>query len=684
MIMGDTALTVDQNGASGTTAVEQAGPPLRNACAEARRILLELAATRFGVTVDQLSVSEGVISVTADPSKTVTYGELIGGKRFNTTMTWNGRYGNSFSVSGVAKPKAVQELKVTGKSVTRDEIPLIATGQWTYVVDVKLPGMAHARSVKPPVAGAKLISVDESSVAGIPGLVKIVTKGNFVAVVYEREENAIRAAERLKVNWENPAQPSFPTSSDLYDYIRNAPTLAENMNAGNQNRGDVDAALASAARVVEATYEYAFQGHISMGPACAVADPSNDQMTVWSGTQKPYALRRGVAAFLDMPMENVRVIWVEGPGSYGRNDAGDVGFEAALVAKEVGRPVRMQGMRHDSTAWDPKGPAAVMRMRGGLDAEGNAVAYEFDSRWASGYQVGSAENAPIDTLVGQMTGARMNRPSTGNTGTPSELYNIPNKRRITRVVALPLVYESPLRVSNLRDPQGPQTTFASESFIDELAAAAKADPVEFRLKHLTNPADNSVARARHMAVVREAAKAYGWDTRPSPKPLGPGPIVTGRGIAYVNRGNPVVAVIAEVEVNLETGYVRVKRFVCAIDCGLVINPDGLLNVVQGNLLHASSRALYEEVKFDQTKVTSVDWLTYPILTHLDAPDKIDAVFVNGDPNPNRPDLPHYGAGEPPTRPVAATIANAIFDATGIRVRRVPLMPALKAALGIAS
>jgi CO/xanthine dehydrogenase Mo-binding subunit len=541
--------------------------------------------------------------------------------------------------------------------------------------------MVHARNVRPPVAGAKLVSIDESSVSDIPGFIKVVTRGNYVAVVCEREEHAIKAASRLKVNWEKPDQPAFPGSDGLFDYMRNAtPTSSPNPT----NTGNVDTALAGAAKVVEAEYEYPFQGHVAFAPAHATADPRDNQMTIYSNDMKAYSLRTGVATFLDIPRDRVRVVYMEGPQVYGRTAADDAGFEAAYIAKEIGRPVRLQWMRHEETAWDTKGPAYVFKLRGGLDAQGNLIAWEYNARSADYGHIGY--NEPDTVLVGQLMGRRRTPgPAAGGAGSPAELYNIPNRRNVRHVVSMPLAVETPLRLANLRDPDGPQVTFAGESFIDEMAAAAGRDPVEFRLKLLTEnlPANNNVvARARHVAVVKAAAEAYGWDTRPSPKqPRDAGPIVTGRGIAYCNRGNPVLAVIAEVEVNLETGYVRVKRLTNAHDCGLVITPEGLRSTVQCAMLHAVSRALFEETRFDSEKVTSVDWRTYPIFTHKDSPDRIDVVIVNGDPNPTRPDLPHYGAGEPSHKPVVAAIANAIFDATGVRLRRVPFTPErVKAAL----
>jgi CO/xanthine dehydrogenase Mo-binding subunit len=399
---------------------------------------------------------------------------------------------------------------------------------------------------------------------------------------------------------------------------------------------------------------------------------------------KSYGLRSGVAQFLKMPRDRVRVIWLEGPQAYGRTAADDAGFEAAYIAKEIGRPVRVQWTRQEETAWDTKGPAYTFRMRGGLDAQGNLTAYDYEARAADHNHLGYNE---FDTvLIAQLAGMRKETPARGGAATPSDMYAIPNRRMATHVVGLPLVWETPLRTGNLRDPNGPQVTFASESFIDELAAAAKADPVEFRLKLLTASAtdDRDFRRARSIAVVKAAAEKYGWDTRPSPRPVGSGNILAGRGIAYAYRNQTVVAQIAEVEVNRRTGHVWVKRFVIAHDCGLVINPEALRRTLEGGILHSLSRALYEEVTFDTEKVTSVDWTSYPTLRHTDAPAAIDIVLVNGDPNPNRPDLPHYGAGETVCKPTLAAVANAIYDATGVRLRRVPfrnarVLAALKAA-----
>jgi CO/xanthine dehydrogenase Mo-binding subunit len=332
-------------------------------------------------------------------------------------------------------------------------------------------------------------------------------------------------------------------------------------------------------------------------------------------------------------------------------------------------------MRHEETAWDTKGPAFAFKMRGALDAGGNLVGYDYNARAADYNHLGY--NEPDTVLIAQLMGARRARPAAGSAATPSDMYAIPNRRMATHVVSMPLVWETPVRTGNLRDPNGPQATFASESFIDEMAAAAKADPLAFRLKLLRAGTgdDSGFKRARSIATLNAAAEAYGWDSRTSPKPRGRGNILTGRGVAYSFRNQTVVSQIVEVEVDRATGRVWAKRLVCAHDCGLVINPEAVRRTIECGMLHSLSRALCEEVQFDSEKVTSVDWVTSPSLTHTDAPERIDVVLVNGDPHPDRPDLPHYGAGETICKPLIAAVANAIYDATGVRLRRVPFRPA---------
>ncbi len=693
LIMGRTDITVDQVGSGGSTAMERDSWPMRRVAAEARRVLLEMAATRFNVPVEQLTVRDAVITASADPSKRVTYGELIGGKKFNITLTGASVY----AVTGIARTKSVPQLKYAGQPIHRDDVPAKVDGSLTWAVDVKLPGMVHARNVKPPFACARLTSVDESSVRSLPGFLKVVSRGNYVAVVCEREEQAIRAARQLKTTWEKPATAPFPSSENLFDYMRTAPAMESA--GGRGGRGDAetpagalpdtpagspDAGFADAAHTIDVEYQVPFQGHTAFAGAHATADPSNGQMTIYSNDMKAYGMRRGVATFLGLPQEQVRVIWMHGPQGFGRTAAEDAACEAAWIARELGRPVRIQWMRDEETAWDSKSPAFLVKMRGALDRDGRLTAYDFKARSCDYNHLGY--NEPDTVLIAQLMGSRRTRPAAGSASVPSDMYVIPNRRMAGEVVGLPIVWETPLRTGNLRDPNGPQATFAAESFIDEAAAAAKVDPLEFRMQMIRAGTgdDAGFRRARSLAVLKAAADAYGWERRPSPQRPGNGAILTGRGVAYSFRGQTIVAQIAEVEVNRETGHVWARRLVCAHDCGFVVNPESLRHTVECGTLHGLSRALHEEVRFDTEKVTSVDWFSHPTLRHADVPERIDIVLVNGDPNPNRPDLPPYGAGEASLKPMLAAVANAIYDATGVRIRRVPfrddrVLAALKAA-----
>jgi CO/xanthine dehydrogenase Mo-binding subunit len=664
-VMGSTDITVDQIGSGGSTAMERDSWPMRRVAAEARRVLLEMASDRLGVPADRLAVRDAVVTVKAEPGRRVTYGELLAGKKFNVTLTG----ANINAVTGQAKTKTVPELKYTGQSPQRDDIPGKVDASVKWAADVKLPGMVHARNVKPPFAGAKLTGIDESPLKGLAGFIKVVSKGNYVAVVCEREEQAVRAARLLKTSWEKPATAPFPPSEGLFQYMRAATPTSSGQPS---TEGTPEAAFAGAAKTIEAEYEVPFQGHTAFAGAHALADPSNGQMTIYSNDMKSYGMRRCVAAFLGMPLDRVRVVWMFGPQGFGRSAAEDAACEAAWIARELGRPVRVQWMRDEETAWDSKSPAFLVKMRGALDAQGRLAAYDYHARSCDYNHAGY--NEPDTVLIAQLMGSRRAKPAAGSSALPSDSYTIPHRKMASDVVGLPLIWETPLRTGNLRDPNGPQSTFAAESFIDEAAAVAKRDPLRFRLDLLEAGAkdDAGFRRARSSAVLKAAADAYGWDPRPSPKTLAKGNILTGRGLAYSFRGLTVVALIAEVEVNRQTGHVWAKRLVCAHDCGLVVNPESLKRAVECGALHGLSRAIHEEVQFDSEKVTSQDWFSHPTLRHADVPERIDVVLVNGDPNPNRPDLPPYGAGEAALKPMLAAIANAIYDATGVRMRRVPL------------
>ena len=655
VITADSGLTVNQGGASGSTGVQRGGIALRNAAAEARRLLVNGAAEKLGVAADKLEVADGVVSVVGNKAKRVTYAQLIGGKYFNAKLKWNNKYGNDLVAEGEAKPKPHDQYKVVGKSIPRHDVAGKVFAKTDFVTDIKVKGMLHGRMIRPPVAGASPVAIDESSIKHIKG-VRIVHKGDYLGLVANSEWDAIRASEALKVKWSD-AKPPFPDQTALYDHIRQAPVTKQQI---EKKEGNVDAAWAGAAKIVEAEYEWPFQSHAPMGPACAVVDVQADHATCWTGSQKPHFVAEGLAALLKLPLEKVRAIWTVGPGSYGRNDAGDAAMDAAVLAKEVGRPVRVQGMRYEGTGWDPKGPASVHKVKAGLDAQGNVIAYEFMSKGFSRVDMNTNESNPSDTLAGMALGF----PSAyqAGFGVPAESYGFPNKRMGWETIPPLLQKLSPLRSAHLRDPVGPQIHFASESFIDELAAAANADPVEFRLKYLKNPRD--------LAVVKAAAEKAGWKTGPAGtvRRGSHGDVVTGQGISFAERNGTVVASIAEVEVNKKTGGVWVKKFTIAHDCGLIINPEGLKLTIEGNVCQGISRSLWEEVKFDRNTVTSIDWLGYPILDMTEAPESVDIVLIN------RPEMMPQGAGEPSIRTIPAAVGNAIFDATGVRIRRVPLTP----------
>jgi nicotinate dehydrogenase subunit B len=661
VVMGDTALTCNQGGASGSTGIWEGAKPLRKAAAEARRVLVEGAAKKLGVSAAGLRVEDGVVSAVSDPSKKTTYAELIGGRYFNHPVEWNKKVGNPMDIEVPAKTKSPSEYRVVGKSfVRRDLAPKVYRTE-PYVTDISLPGMLHARIVRSTRAACTVAGVDESSIAALEG-VRVVREKDFVAVVSEREWDAVKASRMLKVDWNHPQSSPFPPMSGLYDHIRAAKVVKREDPVKN---GDVAAAFKGAARLVEAEYEWPFQSHASMGPACAVVDVRDDGVTVWTGSQKPHFTQLGVARLLGVPPEKVRAIWVPGPGSYGRNDAGDAALDAAMLSKLTGRPVRVQGMRQDGIAWDPKGPASVHRARAAIDASGNVVAYEFVSKGFSRVNIQTNESDPHQSLVGMATGLPP-KPTDGF-GVPSESYRFDNKLLAWETIP-PLIDScSPLRTSHLRDPVGPQIHFASEQFIDELAVAAREDPVAFRLKRVGAPRD--------AAVIKAAAEKAGWKARPGPRARRSGDVMRGQGIAYATRGGTIVAVVAEIEVERKTGRIRANRLTVAHDCGLIINPEGLRYTIEGNVVNGLSRTLFEEVRFDRDKVTSVDWTSYPILEIADTPKAIDVVLIN------HPEIAPTGAGEPTIRVIPAAVANAFYDATGVRLRRAPLTPErVKAAL----
>lgn len=659
MVMSDTARTVNMGGASGALGISRSGMHLRSCAAEARRLLLEMAAEALGASADTLTVSDGVIR--APDNATISYAALIGGRYFDAKLTWNGEYGNDLVVSGQAKTKEPSEFKVIGTSPRRKDLPLKVFGRLELVNDVRLQGMLHARMIRPKVAGAVPVRVDESSIADIPGA-RVVHIKNLLAVVAPKEWNAVRAAERLKVTW-SESHPNFPGHDKLHDHIRNAPVIARHIEFES---GSVEDGLRSAARVIEGEYEFPTQSHASIGPACGVADVKRGEATVWTSTQKPHYARDGIADLLKLPPERVRAIWMFGTGSYGRNDQGDATADAAVLSQHLGVPVRVQYMRYEGLAWDPKGTASVSRSRAGIDSSGKVIAYENIGKAFSRLNTATNEGRAADVLAGQLLGVALEPEQSFNV--PIASYTFDHKRVGWEVIAPLMERASPLRTTHLRDPYGPPILFGSESFIDEMAAATATDPVEFRLRHLSHPRDRE--------AVSVAAEKYGWDARPSPKNAQRNADVTiGRGIAFRRHFETFIALVAEVRVTRSTGVIEPLRYVCAHDVGLIVNPETLRHVIDRQLVYGTSRTLFEEVHFDENMVTSVDWATYPVLYMKSVPQSIEVHLIS------RSEAAPSGAGEMALGLVPAAIGNAVFDATGVRLRRVPFTPErVKAAL----
>src|ERR1700704_3209403 len=661
VIMGDTALTCNQGGASGSTGIQTGARPLRSAAAEARRLLMQSASQKLGLPAEQLRCDHGVVSSVPDPAKKASYAELIGGRHFHHQVEWNKQIGNPMDINVQAKPKSPSEYRVVGKSLPRRDVAGKVYRTEKYVTDVSLPKMLHARVIRCSRAACTVGGVDEGSIRAVKGA-RVIREKDFVAVVADHEWDAVRASRMLKISWNEMKKDPFPPMAEIYDHIRKAPVVKRE---DPVKTGDVEGVFKTAARVVEAEYEWPFQSHASMGPACAVADVRSDGATVWTGSQKPHFVQTGVARLLGVPPEKGHAIWVTRPRSHGRHDARDAALDAALLSKLTGRPVRVQGMRNDGIAWDPKGPASVHRGRAALDASGKVIAYEFISKGFSRRNIDTNESDPRDTLAGMAIGLPP-KPSL-DFGVPAEAYGFDNKLLAWEVIPPLLEASSPLRSSHLRDPVGPQIQFGSEQFIDELAAAAGEDPVAFRLKYVTASRDG--------AVIKAAAEKAGWQPRQAPRAARSGDILSGRGIAYAQRNGTIVAVVAEIEVERKTGRIWGRKFTVAHDCGLIINPRGLRDTIEGNVVQGLSRTLFEEVRFDREKVTSVDWMSYPILEMRDAPEAIEVVLIN------RPEIAPSGAGEPSIRVIPAAVANAFYDATGVRLRRVPLTPErVKAAL----
>ena len=633
VVEGDTALTPAQGKTWGSLSIQNGGVQIRQAAATARRALLQEAAKRLGTPAEDLIVEQGTVR-SRGGGKQVTYGELIGGKTF------------SLKLDKQAPLKDPAKYKIVGQSVPRFDIPGKMTGQFTYMQDFKVPGMLHGRVVRPAAIGATLLSVDESSARDVPGLVKVVRQGNFLGVVAESEWSAILAAQKLKANWSN--WEGLPEQSALWEYVR---ATKANKDDVTSNVGNAEQALEQAPKRLSATYNFAIHTHGSMGPSCAIAEIKDGKLTCWSSSQATHDLRQQLAAMLSMPDTDVRAIYVEGSGCYGRNGHEDAAADAVLLARAVGRPVRVQWMREDEHGWDPKGPPTLMDLQAGLDANGNVIAWYSQLYTPEGaignVKLVAAELAGLPHEAGMVPGNVIQ-----NTAIP---YAFPNVRTVAHRLAA-----TPLRPSWIRAPGRMQNTFCNESFIDELAAAIGADPLEFRLRYLNDP--------RGVELLKRLARFAQWQGRTLPKRES-GDVATGRGLSYVKYelARTYVGAIADVEVNRKSGEIRVRHFAIVQDCGQIINPDGVKNQIEGNVTQTVSRVLKEEVTFDHSRVTSLNWASYPILTFPEIPD-IDIELID------RPTEKPWGVGEPSAAVVPSAISNAVFDAVGVRLRSVPFTP----------
>ena len=664
LIQSDTARTPDQ----GTTSGAQSHPANFNhenlalACATAREVLLAEASTRLGVPVEQLEVNEGVVRATGNPSRMVGYGELVGGRTF------------SVDLNPEANRRDPSEWTVLGQPIPRLEIPAMATGQFEYVHNVRMPGMLHGQVVRPPRVGATLVDVDEGSIQDLPGVVQVVVRGNFVGIVADKPWQTIQAANQLSVDW-TPGT-GLPSQEGFYEYVRSDPSTRDTFLVDS---GDVDARIDGATDVLEATYYYPYQMHGSIGSSCAVADVGADGTTIWSATQAVYPLKNTVAMLLDLNPEDVHIMFRMGSGCYGVNGADTVSYDAALLSAALGRPVRVQLTRKDEMAWENYGLAFVIDQRAGLDPDGTIVAWDHES-WSPVLDFRPGYRTPGNVVTGFLAGfepeefvPRAPAPDptgfdNGSNEAPSYVTGcVEGSCGGTGVVAservLMHVVQSPFFTGPLRSPERLQNTFAHESFIDEIATFLGQDPVEYRLRHLGDP--------RLVAVVRAAADSAGWQSRPSPRAgISRSGIAPGRGISCVfyEGDNGYCAMVVEVEVHQDTGAVVVTRLVIANDCGPISNPDGLRNQLEGGALHGISRTLLEEVTWDSEKVTSIDWRTYSALYLGPDVPEIETVLIN----PTEGEA--MGAGATAVTLVAAAIGNAVFDATGARIRQVPFTP----------
>ncbi len=648
MVLGDTAATPNQGPTIASATIQISATPLRCAAAQARHALLTLAAEQFGVNLANLSIDDGTICTSAH-GHTATFAALVAARRIALTLDLNTR------------TKDPSDYRIVGRSSPRVDLPAKATGQLTFVHDMRVPGMLHGRVVRPPYAGhdsgafvgTSLVDIDRASVADVPGLVAVVALGDFVGVVAEREEHAIRAARQLRVTWRpHPALPSLDTPAAA---IAAAPAQRRVL----LDEGDVDAARAQPDTItLSRTYAWPFQMHGSIGPSCALADyraPGNGRITVWSGTQNPVSLRYDLATLVARDEADFDIVRMEAAGCYGRNGADDVCGDALLLSRAVGHPVRVQLSRADEHLWEPKGAGQLMRVTGTVTRDGRLLGYDFATRYPS-------NDAPL--LATLLTGAIAPEPRVFEMGdrTAVSPYESPNRRFVCEDLA-PLV-----RASWLRGVSALPNSFAHDAFVDECAALTGIDPLAFRLRHLQD--------IRAAELLQAVADRAGWTPRAGREnERDASRVVRGRGVAYARYvhsrfpgfGAAWSAWIVDLSVDRVSGEIRIERVTVGQDTGTMINPDGVRHQIHGNVIQVLSRTLKERVRFADGKVASREWASYPILTFDEVPD-VDVVLMQ------RQGEPPLGAGESASVPGPAAVANALFDATGVRFYAPPFTP----------
>lgn len=634
LIEGDTALTPNQGPTAGSSGIMRGGVELRQAAATAREALVAMASQKLQVPADQLRLADG--AVRTPDGRGVEVAALVGGRTFDVKM------------NPKAPLKRPADYVLVGKPLPRPDVPAKVTGRHVYVHDLVMPGMLHGRVVRPPSVGARVLAVDEASVSRLPG-VRVVRIADFVGVVSPDEWAAVRAARELKVEWSDSAP--LIGHEALVEWARSGPFVADEVIS---SKGDAQriADLRNATDIAKATYAWPIQSHGSIGPSCAVADVKHDGGTVWTASQASHRFLSVFAGLVDLPRDKLRVIYLDGAGCYGMNGHDDAAADAVLLSKAVEKPVRVQWSRQDELGWDPKGPPQLLELKATQMPDGRIDAWETEM-WVPR----ATANLEWIPLLSPLA-AGIRQPVGQSVGLVSQNGDPPYSANAVKVSAHWLG-PAPLRPSNIRAPGKVANCFAVESFVDELAAKAHVDPLAYRLRDVSNP--------RGAEVIRRVGQMIGWKPRPSPaSSSAQGNVAVGRGMAYVHYKNneTFVAMAMEVEVDRSTGNISVRRVCCAHDCGLMINPDTVRAQVEGNILQTLSRTLYEETTFDRSRVTSVDWASYPLLRFTAVP-RLEIALID------RRDDPPLGAGEAASSPVPAALANAVFDATGVRLRSVP-------------